>query len=72
MVKPATALDSAGPRPTAAQRNWQEMELSAFVHFGPDTFTNWEWSEGKEDPTLFQPTDNDCDHLGRGFQETGF
>ncbi|MDR2948721.1 MAG: alpha-L-fucosidase [Prevotella sp.] len=49
-----------GVIPSTDQVNWQQMEYYMFVHFGPNTFTNVEWGDGKEDPKVFNPTDVDC------------
>ncbi len=49
-----------GAIPTEDQVKWQQMEYYMFVHFGPNTFTNVEWGDGKEDPRLFNPADVDC------------
>jgi alpha-L-fucosidase len=43
--------------PSPQQYSWQEREFIAFMHFGINTFTEHEWGEGKEDPSLFNPTD---------------
>jgi alpha-L-fucosidase len=59
-------------KPTPQQLAWQEAELSMFLHFGVNTFTDREWGDGKEDPKLFQPTDLDVRQWVATAKETGF
>lgn len=42
--------------PSPRQLRWQQLELTAFFHFGVNTFTGKEWGTGKEDPAIFNPT----------------
>ena len=58
--------------PTPQQLAWQQMELTAFLHFGINTFTGREWGEGTEDPALFNPAQLDAEQWVRTLKETGF
>ena len=53
-------LKPYGVLPSKDQVAWQQMEYYMFVHFGPNTFTNVEWGNGKENPKVFNPSDVDC------------
>lgn len=58
--------------PTSQQLEWQQMELTAFLHFGINTFTGHEWGSGKEDPKLFNPEKLDCDQWVSNLKAAGF
>lgn len=64
-------LKAASVRPTGRQLAWQRDELSAFVHFGMNTFTDREWGDGREDPGLFDPTGLDCGQWARAARSAG-
>lgn len=58
--------------PTPQQLAWQKMELTAFLHFGINTFTGREWGDGKEDPALFNPSELNAEQWVRTLKEAGF
>lgn len=58
--------------PTKQQLAWQQMELTAFLHFGINTFTGREWGDGKEDPALFNPSELDAEQWVRSLKDAGF
>ena len=74
--QPATEADvvktAASIVPTARQLRWQHLELTAFFHFGVNTFTDKEWGDGKEDPKIFNPVQLDAEQWIRTVKDAGF
>lgn len=64
--------DAVAPVPSAAQVAWQTQELSAFLHFGMNTFTNKEQGDGTDSPTLFNPTAFDARQWISALRSGGF
>lgn len=58
--------------PTPQQLEWQQLEFTAFLHFGMNTFTGNEWGNGKDSPELFNPTELDCEQWVKALKEGGF
>jgi alpha-L-fucosidase len=57
--------------PHARQLEWQKLEMTAFIHFTVNTFTDMEWGTGKESPELFNPVALDADQWVRVLSEAG-
>ncbi len=57
--------------PSPRQLRWQQLELTAFFHFGVNTFTNREWGTGKEDPKIFNPSALDAEQWVSTAKEAG-
>jgi alpha-L-fucosidase len=57
--------------PSPRQLRWQELELTAFFHFGINTFTDREWGDGKEDLSIFNPAQLDARQWIRVAKEAG-
>ncbi len=57
--------------PTAGQLAWQQREVTAFTHFGMNTFTDREWGSGTEDEKLFAPKSIDADQWMRAYKAAG-
>jgi alpha-L-fucosidase len=69
----ADALVAAGVglRPSPRQLAWQRLEVTAFVHFGVNTYTGHEWGDGMEDPAIFAPDHLDCGQWARELAAAG-
>ncbi len=60
------------PIPSTSQLEWMDAEVSMFIHFGMNTFTNVEWGDGTEKPEQFNPTGIDVLQWVSIAKETGF
>ena len=58
--------------PSPQQLAWQQMELTAFLHFGVNTFTGREWGDGKENPVVFNPTELNAEQWAKALKDAGF
>lgn len=57
--------------PSARQLEWHGLEYYAFVHFGPNTFTDEEWGRSQSPPDVFAPTALDTDQWARALADAG-
>lgn len=58
--------------PNDKQLNWQKMELTAFIHYGMNTFTDRAWGSGTEKPSQFTPTKVDVNQWVTTLKNAGF
>ena len=58
-------------RPNENQLRWFDMEMYAFIHFSPNTYTGKEWGDGTEDHDIFNPTEHDCEGWARAIKAAG-
>lgn len=68
-VKPPSPV---GPLPSPQQLEWHKMELTAFVHFTTNTFTDKEWGYGDESETVFNPTSLNTEQWAEVLKDAGF
>jgi alpha-L-fucosidase len=67
----AAARGFTGALPSPRQLRRQKLELTAFLHFGINTFTDREWGNGDEDPSLFHPEAFDPDGIIGALADSG-
>ncbi len=62
-----------GAVPSINQLIYHRQELSAFMHFGMNTFTNLEWGTGNERPSQFAlANDFDAEGIVKALMDAGF
>ncbi len=65
-------LERAAVAPSYRQVEWQRREKMIFYHFGMNTFTNMEWGDGTESPSMFNPEKLDCRQWVKVARDAGF
>ena len=71
-ISQRTAPAPLFPVPSAAQMQWHQMEMNAFIHFTTNTFTGKEWGYGDESPALFNPSAINTEQWASTLQKNGF
>ena len=57
--------------PRANQTDWMRLERTFFLHFGVNTFNGVEWGSGREEPSIFNPTELDANQWLSAMQNFG-
>ncbi|HEX4785929.1 MAG TPA: alpha-L-fucosidase [Candidatus Sulfotelmatobacter sp.] len=70
-VAPVSGQKAVDLKPSPQQSEWQDLEMGAIIHFGPNTFLDREWGDGTADPKIFNPTQFDPEQWMRALQSAG-
>ncbi len=65
------AQNFADIKPSPQQVAWQDLEIGAIIHFGPNTFMDREWGDGTADPSIFNPTNADPEQWMQAAKSAG-
>ena len=57
--------------PHERQIRFQQLEFYAFIHFTVNTFTDREWGDGSESPSIFDPTKLNAEQWVRAVKSAG-
>jgi alpha-L-fucosidase len=71
ILAPMSAQNAVDLKPSPQQVEWQDLEMGAIIHFGPNTFLDHEWGDGTADPKIFSPTQFDAEQWMRALQSAG-
>lgn len=67
----ASAQNSVDLKPSPQQVEWQDLEMGAIIHFGPNTFLDREWGDGTADAKVFNPTQFDPEQWMQALKSAG-
>jgi len=67
----AQAQNAVDIKPTPQQSAWQDLEFGVILHFGPNTFMDREWGDGKASPAVFNPKDFNPDQWMDAIKASG-
>lgn len=65
------AQNFAEVKPSPQQVAWQDLEIGAIIHFGPNTFMDREWGDGTADSSVFNPPHVDPEQWMRAAKSAG-
>jgi len=67
----SSAQNFTDVKPSPQQVAWQDLEIGAIIHFGPNTFMDREWGDGTADPSVFNPSHVDPEQWMREAKAAG-